>query len=170
MSRSFDVVVDSPASVERLHAAALSGADYWLARLAMPGVRTTLDLLTVDADDTVTVSATQRVGRHLLPGLVGKVVPGDLRIVHRETWRPVGDGRLLGQVDISASGAPNLGRGRAWLAPAGSGSRLRFAATVEVKIRLVGGMIENLIAAQLAENIAEVQRFTATWVTDRDRR
>ncbi len=42
----------------------------------------------------------------------------------------------------------------------GNGSRLRFAATVQVKIPLVGGKLENSIGAELAENIPMIQRFT----------
>jgi hypothetical protein len=54
----------------------------------------------------------------------------------------------------------------AWLAPAGNGSRMRFAATVQVKIPLVGGKVENSIGADLAENIPAIQRFTTAWIAE----
>jgi hypothetical protein len=48
----------------------------------------------------------------------------------------------------------------------GRGSRLRFAATVQVKIPLVGGKLENSIGADLAENIRVIQRFNTAWITE----
>ena len=55
MPRSFDVSVESPASVEQVHGA-FSDEEYWLARFAAFGASTTLDSLIVDSDGTVTVS------------------------------------------------------------------------------------------------------------------
>jgi hypothetical protein len=165
MSRLFDILTESPASVEQVHAA-FSREDYWLARHAVFDATSTLDSLIVDADGTVTVRAIQYLGRQLLPGVVVKLVPGDLKILHSETWRPVGDGRVRGQVSISAPVGLGSGRAEAWLAPAGNGSQLRFAATVEVKIPLVGGKLENAIGADFAENIAAIQRFTTAWIAE----
>ena len=102
MPHSFDILTESPASVEQVHAA-FSREDYWLARHAAFDVTSTLDSLIVEADGTVTVRATQHLGRQLLPGLLAKLVPGDLKILHRETWRPVGDRRVRGR---SASRLP----------------------------------------------------------------
>lgn len=166
MPRSFDILTESSASVEEVHAA-FSREDYWLARHAAFDAASTLDSLTVDADGTVTVRATQHLGRQLLPNMVAKLVPGDLKILHSERWRPVGDGRVRGQVSVSAPGGLGSGRAEAWLVPAGpagKGSQLRFVVTVVVKIPLVGGRVENSIGANLAENIPVIQRFTTAWV------
>jgi len=168
MPRSLDIVTDSSASVEQVHAA-FSREDYWLARLAAFDAAFTLDWLIVDTDGTVTVSATQHLGRQLLPGAVAKLIPGDLKIVHGETWRPIGDRRVSGQVDVSASPGLGSGRAEAWLVPdgpEGNGSQARFAATVQVKIPLLGRTFERRIAADLAENIAAIQRFTTAWITE----
>ena len=165
MSRSFDILTESSASVEQVHAA-FSREDYWLARHAAFDATSTLDSLIVDADGTVTVRAIQHLGRQLLPGVVAKLIPGELKILHSETWRPVGDRRIRGQVSVSAPVGLGSGRADAWLAPAGNGSQVRFAATVEVKIPLVGGKFENSIGANLAENITVIQRFTTTWIAE----
>ena len=166
MSRSFDILTQSPASVEQIHAA-FGREDYWLARIAAgDATATTLDSLIVDADGTVTVRVTQQLGRQLLPGLVAKFVPGDLKILNRETWRPVGDRQVRGQVNVSVSGGLGSGRAEAWLAPASNGSQLRYAVRVEVKIPLVGGKLEKSIGAGLAESIPAVQRFTTTWIAE----
>ena len=53
-----------------------SGEDYWLARDAAFDAASTLDSLTIDADGTVTVHATEHPGRQLLQRLVAKLVPG----------------------------------------------------------------------------------------------
>ena len=165
MSRSFDILTKSPASVEQIHAA-FGREDYWLARIAAGGAATTtLDSLVVDADGAVTVSVIQHLGRQLLPGLVAKFVPGDLKILNCETWKPVGNRQVSGQVSIS-SGELGSGRAEAWLAPASNGSQLRYAWRVEVKIPLVGGKLEKSIGAGLAKSIPAVQRFTTTWIAE----
>jgi hypothetical protein len=163
MPRSFDIVTDSSASVEQVHSA-FSREDYWLARHAAFDATSTLDSLTVDANGTVTVRATQHLGRQLLPRAVARLVPGNLKILHSERWRPVGDRRVRGEVRVSAPAGLGSGRAEAWLVPAGNGSQLRFAATVEVKIPLLGGKLEDSIGADLAENILTIQRFTAAWI------
>jgi hypothetical protein len=165
MPRSFDILTESPASVEQVHAA-FGREDYWLDRIAADDANTTLDSMIVDADGTVTVRVTQHLVRHLLPALVAKLIPGDLRIVHNETWTPVGGRQIRGQVSISASGGLGSGRVEAWLTPASDGSQLRFAGRVEVKIPLLGAQLEKSIGAGLAENIAALQRFTTTWIAE----
>jgi hypothetical protein len=165
MSRSFEILTESPASVEEIHAA-FGREDYWLARIAAGEATTTLDSLLVDADGTVTVRATQHLDRQLLSGLVAKFVPGDLKIMNCETWRPVGDRQVRGQVNVSVSGGWASGRAEAWLAPASNGSQLRYVVRVEVKIALVGGKLEKSIGASLVESITAVQRFTTTWIAD----
>jgi hypothetical protein len=165
MSRSFDISTESPATVEQLHAA-FSSADYWSDRFAASDASTVLDSLIVEADGTVTMRAVQHVGRQLLPGMVAKLVPGDLKILHGETWGPVTERQVRGQVTISAPGGLGSGRAEASLTPVGSGSQMRFVTTVEVKIPLLGGKFEKSIGADLAKSIPELQRFTATWIAE----
>src|SRR5262249_3108199 len=159
MSRSFDILTESPASVEQIHAT-FGREDYSLARFAAGGAAITLDSLIVDADGALRVRATQHLVRQLLPGLVAKLVPDDLKIVHSETWRPVGGRQVRGQVSVWAPGGLGSGHAEAWLAPAGNCSQLRFAVRVGVNIPLVGGKLEKSIGAGLAENIPAMQRFT----------
>jgi Protein of unknown function (DUF2505) len=165
MSRSFDVLTESPASVEQIHAA-FSSEDYWLARIAIGDAPTTLDSLIVDDDGAVTVRVVQHVGRQLLPGLVTKFSPADLKLVHEESWKSAGDGQVRGQVNVTTSPGLGSGRAEAWLEPNGNGTQMRFAVKVEVKIPLVGGKLEKTLGAGLAESIPAVQRFTTTWIAD----
>jgi hypothetical protein len=165
MPRSVDLLMESPATVEQVHSA-FSEQEYWLARLSAFGGSTTLDSLVVDADGTVTVATTQDLRHELLPGMLGKFYPNDLKILRSETWKPVGASRVRGQVSVRASGAPGSGRGTALLESHPDGSQLTFTATVEVKIPLVGGRIESWIAGQLTEEIPAIQSFTTDWITE----
>jgi hypothetical protein len=165
MPRSFDVSVDSPASVEQVHTA-ISGEDYWLARLATLNGSTTLESLIVDDDQTVRVATTQDLGRDLLPGIVAKFYRRDLKIRHTETWTPLGDSQLRGEISVAVSGAPGSGSGAALVAPTQSGSQLTLTGTVEFKVPLVGGTIESFIAREFAQGIPNIQDFTAKWVAE----
>ncbi|MGZ4526110.1 MAG: DUF2505 domain-containing protein [Mycobacterium sp.] len=165
MARSFDILIESPAGVEQIHAA-FGREDYWLARLAAGGAPTTLDSLIVDADGTVAVHATQHLARQVLPTLLAKAIPGDLKIVHSETWRSVGDGEVRGQISVVTSGGVGSGRAEARVVPAGNGARLRFAVEVAVKIPLIGRKFEKSMQSDLAESIPALQRFTSTWIAE----
>ena len=164
MPRSFDVSVDSPASVDQVHAA-LSAEEYWLARLQTLKGSTSLESLIVDDDQTVRVTTTQDLGRDLLPGIVSKFYRRDLKVRHTETWRPSGD-QLRGEITVAVSGAPGSGSAAASVAPTSNGSLLTLNGTVEFKVPLVGGTVESFIAREFARGIPDVQDFTAKWVTE----
>ncbi|MEY8016875.1 DUF2505 domain-containing protein [Mycobacterium servetii] len=169
MPRTFDIVTESSASVGQVHAA-FSRKDYWLARHEAFDASTSMDSLTVDPDGTVTMHATQYLGRQLLPGAVARLVPGDIKILHSEMWTPVAPDEVRGEVRVSAPGGLGSGLANARLVPAGPpghhGSQLLFAASVEVKIPLLGGKLENAIGANLAENIPVIQHFTTAWIAE----
>ncbi|NTY62703.1 DUF2505 domain-containing protein [Mycolicibacterium sphagni] len=163
MPRSIDVLTESPATVEQINAA-FGREDYWLARVAGDD-SVTLDSLDIDADGLVTVHITQYLGRQLLPGMIARSMPGDLKLGYRETWRPGDDGHTRGEVNVSVGG---LGSSRAQnsLSPTSNGSQLRSAVSVEVKVPLVGGKLEQTIAAGLSESIPSMLHFTTTWIAE----
>ena len=163
MSRSFDVVSESSASVEQIYSA-FGRADYWRARLS--GGSATLDSLIVEADGTIKVGITEHLGHQLLPGVVAKVVPGHLKLDYHESWRPTGDGRVRGEVTVLASGGLGSSRAENWLVSTGTASQLRSTVRVEVKIPLVGGQLEKSIGVSLTENIPAALRFTTTWIAE----
>ena len=176
MPRSFDLSVESSASVEQIHSA-FSEEDYWLARLAAFGGIGRLDSLIIRTDGSVTVVTIADMSdmRHdwlpwlvddWLLGLIAKLYPGDLNVVHNETWSPIGGRQVRGEVSVAARGAPGSGLGVALLAPAQNGSRLKCTVTVEFKVPLVGGKIESFFGRQVVEQIADVQRFTTKWITE----
>jgi len=155
-------------TVEQVHRA-FADEQYWLVRLADSGAdRATLDDMVIGADGGVRIKTTQTLGVDRLPGVVTQFHRGDLSVVREETWTPVTDGRATAVVHGSIPGAPAQLTGEAVLAPTESGhrSRMTFAATVEVKIPLVGGKIENFIGSQLANLVIAEQRFTTVWITE----
>jgi hypothetical protein len=167
MPRSFDVSVQSPTSVEQVHEA-FSDETYWRDRFVAFGTSTTLDSLTVDDDGAVTVKTTQDLRHDGLPRLIAKFYPGDLKVFSTETWAPIGDRRVHGEVSVAVAGAPGSGHGTALLQPQDGGSHLDFSGTVEFKVPLVGGRIESYLGGQFTEHIQEIQRFTSAWITEHD--
>lgn len=164
MPRPFDISTASPATVDQVHAA-FANRDYWRDRLAEYG-GDSIRLDSLDADGTsVAIATTQDMRNNTLPVLVAKIVPGNLLVFRKETWRVTGD-ELHGDVAITTQGAPITGSATAVVAPTSDGSTLRFRGSVHVRVPLIGGQIEKYISAQLTEEIPGVQRFTTRWIAE----
>ena len=168
MPRSFDLSADYDGSVEDVHRA-FTDQDYWRARLAESGVDVgTLESMRVGDDDTVEVVTLQVIRSHHLPGMVTQLHSGDLCIRREETWGPVSDGAAQGCIVGSIVDAPVNLAGEAVLSPITEtgGARLEFRATVQVRVPIIGGKLENIIGARLAELVEAEQRFTTKWIAD----
>jgi hypothetical protein len=167
MPRSFDMAAEYDGSVEQVYRA-FSDERYWLARLAGSGAdKTTLDAMEPTADYGMDVVTTQTLRADRLPGVVTQFHHGDLIFVREETWSPIVDGKATAVVKGSIPGAPAELSGNAVLVPADSGGcRLEFKATVEVRIPLVGGKVENFIGNQLVDLLIAEQRFTTEWLRE----
>lgn len=164
MPRSFEIVSESAASVEAIHAA-FGREDYWLDRLAGDAA-STLDAFTVDAAGAVEVHITQHLGRQILPSLVANFVPGDLKLLYRETWRLADGGQVRGESHVTASGGLGSSRADNVLTRVGSASQLRSSGNVVVKIPLVGGKLEKSIGESLVKSIPATLRYTTTWIAE----
>jgi hypothetical protein len=164
MSHSFEIVSESVASVEEIHAA-FGREDYWLDRLA-GDTASTLDSFNVGAEGAIEVRITQHLSRQILPPLMANFVPGDLKLLYRETWRPTVDGQVRGESHVSASGGLGSSCADNWLTPAGTKAQLRSAGKVDVKIPLVGGKIAKMIGASLADGIPATLHYTTTWIAE----
>jgi hypothetical protein len=163
---------DYQGTVEQVHQA-FADEQYWLARLAGSGADdATLESMRVDgpdgADGSIEVVTTQVLRVNRLPGIVTQFHRGDLVIRREENWGPVTGGIANATVLGSIQDAPVTLSGTAMLAPIpeSGGARLKFRATVEVRIPLVGGKIENFICSQLVELLIAEQRFTTIWITE----
>jgi uncharacterized protein DUF2505 len=170
MPRSFDMSTDYAVTVEEV-LRAFSEEEYWLARLADSGADdTTLDSMQIGGpsgdDGSIDVITTQVLRSDRLPGVITQFHRGDLRIRREERWEPIHDGSAIANVTGSILDAPASLTGSAVLEPLTEtgGARLKLRATVEVRIPLVGGKLENFIGNQLVELLIAEQRFTTTWI------
>ncbi|MCH9641853.1 MAG: DUF2505 domain-containing protein [Actinomycetia bacterium] len=168
MPRSFDMAAEYESTVEEVHRA-FSDEGYWRVRLGDSGSdHATLDELAVGADGGIRIRTTQTLRARRLPGFVTQFHRGDLSFVREETWTPMVNGRATAAVFGTIPGAPADLTGHAVLAPASAqpGSQIAFSATVEVRVPLVGGKIENFIGGQLIHLLAAEQRFTTGWINE----
>ena len=170
MPRSFDMSTDYGVTVEEV-LRAFSDEEYWLARLADSGADdTTLDSMQLGGlsgtDGSIDVITTQVLRSNRLPGLITQFHRGDLRIRREEKWEPVTNGSATATITGSILDAPASLTGTAVLEPVAEpgGARMKLRATVEVRIPLVGGKLENFIGNQLVELLIAEQRFTTTWI------
>jgi hypothetical protein len=170
MPRSFDMSTDYGVSVEEV-LRAFSDEEYWLARLADSGADdTTLDSIEVGGpsgnDGSIDVITTQVLRSDRLPGVITQFHRGDLRIRREERWEPITNGSATANVTGLILDSPASLTGSAVLEPVAEtgGARLKLRATVEVRIPLVGGKLENFIGNQLVELLIAEQRFTTTWI------
>lgn len=99
-----------------------------------------------------------------LPPIVGKVMQGDLAIQRTETLRSTGPGAYGGDVDVAISGVPASASGTMRLADTGGGSEFEVRADVEVKVPIIGGKIEEIVAAQVRRLLEAETAFTVRWL------
>ncbi len=161
---------DYEGTVEQVYRA-FSDENYWLARLSGSGADdATLDSMQVGGptgqDGSIAVVTTQVLRANRLPGLVTQFHRGDLCIRREETWSPVTGGAANATVRGVILDAPVTLSGEAVLEPTPGGARLKFRASVVVRIPLVGGKVENFIGSQLVELLIGEQRFTTRWISE----
>ncbi|WP_280407737.1 DUF2505 domain-containing protein [Nocardia brasiliensis] len=139
--------------------AAFANDQYWKDRVAeVGGPNARLDSVTVDGDQ-IRIHLVQAIAAELLPAAITAVRPGDLIIPRVETW--TGDNATF---QATVEGAPAEVRGTITLADDGTGSTAAANGTIEVKIPLFGGKIENAIAEHLTEVLKNEEEFTNTWL------
>jgi hypothetical protein len=172
MPRSFDMSAEYQGNVEDVYRA-FTEADYWRARLTDSAVdEAKLESILVGGesgnDGTIEVATLQVMRSANLPGLVTQLHRGDLCVRRVETWSPVTDGIATASLGGSIESAPVNLSGSAVLSPIAEwgGARVQFRVTVQVRIPIIGGKVENLLGAHLAAVVEAEQRFTATWLTN----
>lgn len=164
MPRTFDLSVESPATVDQI-LSAFADEEYWRARLALfTGGTAMLESLTVDEDEAVSVLLNIDLFGDRLPKVITQLRRGDLRMVRSEKWSRTDQGRVRGDVDVKIHGAPLTAGGEALVEPHGAGSRMTYAMTLSVKVPLVGGKIESFMVGQTIDEITRLQEFTTEWV------
>lgn len=166
MPKSFDCVVESPVSIQQIHAA-YRERDYWEARLAPHKEMVELRSFDVDESGTVRATVVQDLKDAVLPPPFGKLYPRGLELVQSETWTVDHHAAVLGDIRVKAHGAPGSGRSRIVITPSGNGKCLECSASIHVKVPLVGGKLENLLGRQMIDQIPETLRFLTEWIEER---
>lgn len=152
-----------PQSVDQVHRA-LTSEQYWRDRLVeVGGDGATFGHLTA-GDGAVDVEVAQAIPAEHLPSIITKVRPGDLVITRTETWGPLDGGRATGTFTARVEGVPAALSGALTLSADGDGSTVGLDGQVEVKLPLIGGKIESVIAEQVTELLENEDVFTATWL------
>lgn len=170
MPRSFDLSADYDASVEQIHQA-FHQEGYWRARLAdIPVDEARLESMRRGGesgdDGTVEVVTLQVVRSHNLAAVVKQLHRGDVRVRREESWGPINDGVASASIAGTIEGTPVHVSGTGELSPTPLGARIDYRVTVQVRVPLIGGKVERLIGAQLAELVAMEQRLTAEWIAN----
>lgn len=155
--------LDAPAS--RVHAALVS-TDYLTDRLAAIGGPDAALVEHTASGDAVTYRLRQMVPAADLPSIARSVLRGDLVVERTEKWSPSGSG-YAGTTSARVGGVPGEITGAYALTDTASGSSWRTEGTVKVKVPLVGGKIEGVIAEQVTRLLAAEARFTADWLAAR---
>ncbi|AXB46622.1 DUF2505 domain-containing protein [Amycolatopsis albispora] len=107
----------------------------------------------------------QGIGADQLPQAVRTFHKGDL-IVHREqVWEAAGEG-YTGTAKATVDGVPGEITARTELVPNGTGATLVTSGEVRVRIPLVGGKLEQVIAEQVTKLLVREAEFTAKWLAD----
>jgi hypothetical protein len=164
MARRFDLSVDAPVGVGDI-LSAFADDEYWRERLAaFESGTATLTSLTVESDGAVTVQLAVSLFADRLPTAVTKFAGGDLAMARTERWSWIDDEQACGAIEVAVPRAPVTAHGDVLLTPLATGSQLRFSTTVDVRVPLVGGLIENFVIGRLGADIGAVQRFTNEWI------
>ncbi|CAM3623445.1 DUF2505 domain-containing protein [Tsukamurella ocularis] len=163
MPRRFAVEAASPVPVPAV-LGAFGDPRYWEDRFAEFGGGLELTALDVDDAGTIAVRTLQDVRREAMPPLVARLYPRELRVIATEHWVPRG-GAADGTITVTVQGAPGAGTATARLGATDAGSLLRIAGEVRVRVPVLGGPVERLVAKGFAAHVPELQRFTDDWIT-----
>ena len=107
------------------------------------------------------------VDANVVPPMVRSLVSGDLVIERVETLVPAGPGRYNGTVSVRIPGTPASADGALRLADVVGGSEFVVDASVTVKVPLIGGKIESMVAEQIEGLLAQETGFTLDWLRQR---
>ncbi|BAH53960.1 DUF2505 domain-containing protein [Rhodococcus opacus] len=163
MAKSFDYSEEVAYPIDRVHAA-LTDPAFWRHRFEEAPDKLTLD----DSRGPGTLTATMRdtIGASSLPGLVRKVVTGELKVERADQWGALDGDHADGRITGSSTGIPVQIEGASVLRASGDVTVLGLTGTVQVKIPLVGGQIESLIRKLVGDMVGQDRDAIEKWLGD----
>lgn len=100
-----------------------------------------------------------------VPGDVAKFVGKDVDLSQRFEWaEPAADGTSTGQVNVSVKGLPVTVEATAVLRPTGAATTGEYSGDLRVKIPLVGGKVEKMVAPFIEQAFAGIERRAQEWL------
>lgn len=118
-------------------------------------------------DDGARYRLRHGVDADVVPPMVRSLVAGDLVIERTETLTQAGPGRYTGTVAVSIPGTPASASGVMRLVDIEGGSEFVVDAAVTVRVPLLGGKIESMVAGQIEGLLATETQFTIDWLRKR---
>lgn len=119
----------------------------------------------VAADGAFTIDTTRALPTDHLPAAAQRLVGRTIEIALIERWGPADDdGSRQGTIDLRVVGKPASASGTATMTTAGAGTVLVYEGTVEAKVPLIGGKLEEQ-AVQQVQSVLELERSVgAAWL------
>ncbi|MBA5846903.1 DUF2505 domain-containing protein [Gordonia amicalis] len=114
------------------------------------------------AGETVTVEMNQGIPAERLPSAVTKIMPGDLRIPRRNTYRLVGD-RIVAEMHATVEGAPVPVNVYGTITTSGDPATSDCEAEVSVNLPMFGGKIEKAVVSELVGLLEHERGHTVDW-------
>ncbi|MBJ8338893.1 DUF2505 domain-containing protein [Antrihabitans sp. YC3-6] len=119
-----------------------------------------------DAPGTISATMTNKVGGDALPGLVRKVVKGDLVLVNTDTWTTFDGQRANGTFSGRSSKGMGGIDGTFVLHADGDGTVIHAKGAAEVKVRIVGGAIERLVEQMMGNMFDGQRKYVEKWLAE----
>jgi hypothetical protein len=163
MARSIDYRSTLHFPAEKVYAT-MTDPDYLRARLREIGGPGSSLLDHEASPESARYELKQGLAEKDLPPVVSKVMNGDLAIVRTETLNRTAPGSYSGDVDVAIPGAPASAAGTMRLADATDGSLFEVHADVTVRVPLIGGKIEEIVAEQVRRLLVAETAFTIHWL------
>lgn len=126
----------------------------------------TLDHLDAGAG-TIDVAVAQVVDTSKLPGIVTKLIKGEMSILRAEKWGPFANGTAEGTFAVNTTGIPVTVSGTYVLTDVEGGSTLTGTGDVDVNVRLIGGTIEGMAADQVRKIFETDKDAVEEWIVAR---
>ncbi len=144
---------------------AVAGEAALRARLEQIGGHDAELLEYVPAEDGVRYKLRQGISSDKLPSAVRTLHRGDLVVEREQKWRAAGAG-YTGTATASVQGVPGEISARTSLTGEGGQTTLVNSGEVKVRIPIVGGKLENVIAEQVTKLLEREAEFVAKWLAE----
>ena len=119
-----------------------------------------VDVRLTPAGDGFTLVSDQVQNTAGLPAIAKKIAGDTTQAVVTEEWRS----RTAGSIAITAPGKPTSANGTITLAPDGEGTVEIVELDIKVKVPLVGGKLEKLMADNIGQGLEIEQTVGAAWL------